>query len=656
MRSTLVVLSLALLAGSARQVPSPGSPLNPSGAPKGTGLILGRVVDAATGQPVAEAMVNIQGGGRGGGASVPVIAGLSGDRVLTGPDGRFLFRDLRAGSNPIIVAAAGYLTGGPGQSRPAANTSPVQVADAERITGLVIRLWKYGVLSGTVIDEAGEPAVNMTVRAFSRTMANGRPRFGGAATARTDDRGMYRIASLVPGDYLVGVPQTQTSMPAAIMESMMQGIASGAGSGASILDLMSSGGPPPTATGVRIGDSLVSSESGSAPAPSKDGRIYVYQTLFFSSATTIVQAMPVTVRSGEERPGVDFQLRLIPTQRVAGTVVGPSGPVSGVGVRLVPAGADLAAAGDSAGDVATAATTATRADGSFTFYGVPEGQFMARVMKQPRQEMPAGLANSPMLQMVLGSSGPPPPDAAKLLFADLPVNVAGADVTGVSIVLREGMRVSGRLEYDGAAAKPTPQQLQGMRAVLTPADGRPQTPMNLPTVPPVDRDGLFKTGQYPSGSYAINVVGVPAPWTPRSATVAGRDVFRQTLDLRDADVTDLVITYTDKQTQMTGVVRGDSGAAPMGTPVLLFPQDYRTWIANGMSGRLTRDVRTTTAAGAYSMRGLLPGDYLVAAFDAGASDNQDQAFFEALARVATHISIVEGESKSQDLKVVAVKR
>jgi len=497
--------------------------------------------------------------------------------------------------------------------------------------------------------------VNMAVRAFSRTVANGRPRFGAAATARTDDRGMYRISSLVPGDYLVGVPQTATSMPAAIMESMMQGIASGAGSGASILDLMSSGGPAPTATGVRIGDSLVSSESGSAPAPAKDGRIYVYQTLFFSSATTITQAAPVTIRSGEERPGVDFQLRLIPTQRVTGTVVGPSGPVSGVGVRLVPASADLAAAGDSAGDAATAATTATRADGTFTFYGVPEGQFTARVMKQPRQEMPAGLANSPMLQMVLGSQGPPSPDAAKLLFADVPVNVAGADVTGLSIVLREGMRVSGRLEYDGAAAKPTPQQLSGMRAVLAPADGRPQTPTSMASMQPIDRDGLFKTGPYPSGKYAINVVGVPAPWTPRSATLGGRDVLRQSLELRDADLADLVITYTDKQTQMTGLVRGDAGPAPPGTAVLLFPQDYRTWIANGMSQRLMRDV-TTGSNGAYSMRGLLAGDYLVAAYGADAPADQDSAFFETLARVATRVSIVEGESKSQDLKVVAVKR
>ena len=658
MRSAIVALGLALFAGSPVQLPAPPpGPPNAGAAPKGTGFILGRVVDDATGQPVGGAMVNLQSGGAGRGAGPsPVIAGLSGDRVITGSDGHFLFHDLPAGSFPIAVTASGYLTGSAGQSRPAGSGAPVVLANGERSTSVVIRLWKYAVVSGTVLDEAGEPAVSMTVRVFSRTTANGRPRFGSSGTARTDDRGMYRIASLVPGDYLVGVPQTQATLPAAILDSMMQGIASGAGGGSGLMDLINSGGPPPTATGVRIGDSLLSSDSGSAPAPAKDGRIYVYQTLFFSSATSITQATPVTVRSGQERTGVDFQLRLIPTLRVMGTVTGPSGPVSGVGVRLLPAGADVAAAGDSAGDVATAATTATRADGTFVFYGVPEGQFIARVLKPPRMELPPELASSPMMQMVLGPSGPPSADAAKLLFADVPVTVAGADVTGLSIALREGMRVSGRIEFDGAAAKPTPQQLQAMRVVLAPADGRAALPMNLGAQPPVDREGVFKTGPYPAGKYFVNALGNATPWLLKSVTAAGRDLTSQPIELRDADITEVVVTFGDKLAQVSGTVRADSGAAPIGTSVLLFPQDYRTWIANGMAPRSTRDARTTSAAGAYTMRGVLSGDYLIAALGEGASDNQDLAFFDALSRVATHVTVVEGENKTQDLRVVVVKR
>src|SRR6185437_14193640 len=104
--------------------------------------------------------------------------------------------------------------------------------------------------------------------------------------------------------------------------------------------------------------------------------------------------------------------------------------------------------------------------------------------------------------------------------------------------------------------------------------------------------------------------------------------------------------------QVSGTVRADAVAAPIGTSVLLFPQDYRTWIANGMAPRTTRDVRTTNAAGAYTMRGVLPGEYFIAAFSEGASDNQDLAFFDALSRQATRVTIVEGEGKTQDLRVV----
>src|SRR5262249_34045083 len=150
----------------------------------------------------------------------------SDSRLVTGADGRFIFHDLPRGSFPISVIVPGYVIGSAGQTRPGGPSAPVQLADGERKLDLVIRMWKYAVVTGAVVDETGEPAVNLTVRAFSKTMAAGRARYAPSASARTDDRGFYRIAALTPGDYIIGVPQTQVTTPTASIDAMMQGIAS----------------------------------------------------------------------------------------------------------------------------------------------------------------------------------------------------------------------------------------------------------------------------------------------------------------------------------------------------------------------------------------------------------------------------------------------
>jgi hypothetical protein len=63
----------------------------------GTGLIVGQVIDAATGKPIPGAIVSIGGGSgrgalRGGG---PGAGARGAERVVVDPRGRFLFRNLQ---------------------------------------------------------------------------------------------------------------------------------------------------------------------------------------------------------------------------------------------------------------------------------------------------------------------------------------------------------------------------------------------------------------------------------------------------------------------------------------------------------------------------------------------------------------------------------
>src|SRR3954469_20220269 len=81
--------------------PPPGSGQAPAATPTpqvGTGLILGQVIDAATGEPLADVLVTP---GRGGGPLAATPGGAPAvnvfQPVVTGADGRFVFRNLPKG-------------------------------------------------------------------------------------------------------------------------------------------------------------------------------------------------------------------------------------------------------------------------------------------------------------------------------------------------------------------------------------------------------------------------------------------------------------------------------------------------------------------------------------------------------------------------------
>ncbi len=105
-----------------------------------------------------------------------------------------------------------------------------------------------------------------------------------------------------------------------------------------------SGAPFPSASGFRIGQLIYQTEggrggSGTLPPPGADGRVVSYSTMFYPAASTPTEATVVKLASGEERTGLDFQMKLRRTLMVSGTVTGPDGPVKNVGVKLLPAGA-----------------------------------------------------------------------------------------------------------------------------------------------------------------------------------------------------------------------------------------------------------------------------------------------------------------------------
>jgi hypothetical protein len=232
-------------------------------------------------------------------------------------DGAFEFASLPAGRYRLSVFHTTYAPSADFRSK----APPVlyEVQPGRPLNGVVQRLPRRPVLSGTVRDEAGEPIVNVEVTAlrlaFSGDVAQPE------TTRRTDDRGMYRLVlSGLAGEYLVQVR------------------------GSSAVPL------PPGQERLEAATS--------------------YPTLYFPVALRQSDAARLAVGLNEERHGVDFNLSSLRGVTVAGQLVAESSASRLIDVALLPADGSLVRWDAPAGTVRVPPGV------RFSFPRVPPGRYL----------------------------------------------------------------------------------------------------------------------------------------------------------------------------------------------------------------------------------------------------------------------------------------
>ena len=423
---------------------------------------------------------------------------------------------------------------------------------------------------------------------------------------------MYRF-SLLPGEYLVVASPPTVSARLSTIEDIGR---TGRGSG-ELAALLSRG----TLSALRVGDALVGLGRGAAiPPPPVGGRVRIYPPTFYPSTLSAAQAAHVAVAAGEARAGINLQLQPVSTFRVSGTVVGTQGPASMATVRLVPEEPD------DAGMMSFAPISEADANGDFTFPAVAPGRYSLR-----------------------STTG----RGRTIEWTTMPVTVGGSDIDGLAAVLRPGVRVSGRLEFEGTA--PPPGQTRGVDIALETVDGMAATAQS--TISWEDRAESsapsFTVGGNPRGRYIVRVSQSPAGWMFKSATLDGIDVSETPFELT-RDVGDLVVTFTDRWTGVSGTAQQDVNQEKSAV-VLVFPVESQRWVDYGSTPRRLKSA-VVSASGTFGISALPPGEYYIAAVpEAQAEEWRDPRTLDAIARTADRLSIADGGHRTVNLRVQAIR-
>jgi hypothetical protein len=632
----LVALGFVVVGVSARQqVP-------PHPAPT-TGAISGVVIDGATGKPI-------------GGATVSFWSFDTRDprsyqqSMLTDPQGRFVFLGLPAtdGGN-LYASKSGYgdggLVPGPGFKPDRA----MALNEGEWVPNVRLTLWRNGGISGRIVDEAGEAVVGIPVRALRVIQVAGMPHVAAGPFGTTDDRGMYRIASLPAGKYLVMVPSVQSSAPVSTSARTL------AGRGTE-----SAPNEPPLSNGagLNLGPDRLVIGNYVTPPPMTD-RLMAYPTVFYPGAPLLTSAMPIDLAPGQEKDGVDVALRPVPAVRVSGTVINSGALDPNFVLRLLPRGSENLGVGSEQ------ATALVSASGAFTFLGVPSGSYTIDAGLNVNRFSAAG-AWGPRTPGMLhiqsgGTSAPSAPDDVGLSmqrkdvvdreWAELPIDVGEDDVIGLRVALRPTVTISGEIVWDGPAGTHTnPASGETYPAIpsvrIEPAAGDPRLfpTFTGPGGPPARQQ--FSITGLRAGEYVIRPSVYPGTTVVR-IIANGQDVTTRTIDTSSGDISNVVVTMTNKTTRLSGSV-SDVTEAGRQTSVIAFPIEKRQWSRYGFT---PFTIKATSFLGPqYTLTGLPPGDYFVVAVDAAFGGAwRDPAWLDAASRIATPVTLKWDEPVTLDL-------
>ncbi len=554
--------------------------------PVSNAAITGTVTNGADGSPLVGVVVTAYGLG--------VMPWCAQDTTVE--DGTYRMAVPAPGIYVVRAEAPGFVPEYYDDARSLREASPLNVAPGDTLSRIDFALGRGGAISGLVAAEADStPLLGAHVHAYLPLLPQVRHH------AVTDEEGRYVIQALAAGSYVVEAtapgyqgefydnaralreatlvkveePETTAGVDFYLASSSaITGCVVDAATGAPIAFARVCAHPALPSRRSDPEAKALTDSSGSYVLAVRPGAYFVeakapdYATQWYDGVKERSLATPVVVLADQHTAGVNFHLyRLgalsgVVTDQLSGT------PIMGAVVTAYRQGPG-----------AEAAAARTDEHGAYVISGLQPGDYLVRAV-----------AGGYLAEWY--------PEAATVREASSVAVAAGDTCAGVDFTLSAGGSITGTVN-DRHSGEP----IAGARVEVTGAAG-PFTAVAF-----TGRDGAYTVTGLPSGSYIVQA--------------SARDYVPIYFDgaLRRAEATAVVVTAPDTVSRIdfslpprllvgaaiSGLVTDERTGEPLrGVRVFALPLSL---------GQIHRDL--TDSTGAYLLRGLLPGRYIVWAFKSG---------------------------------------
>jgi protocatechuate 3,4-dioxygenase beta subunit len=499
--------------------------------------------------------------------------------VVTDRDGRFAFRDVKPGRYTVRAVREGFFGKPVNGAYPPTAWNDIVVSEKEtKQTSL--SMVQGAIIGGRVYDTSGVGLSNATVQVFSIGYQTGfallQPATTGPAKT-TDDRGEYRLFWIPPGDYYLGAT-------------------------------------PPV-------------RPGGPGAPFQPGA-----RTFYPNVARTNEAMPITIRGGEDLRGIDIAIKGASSFKIAGTVtnfipgpLNPDGSVAPVTIFFHLANRDLetpydAAPANNSGNISLALNS-----GPFELSNVAPGSY----------ELLARVAD-PNAGTGLGAFS----------WGRALVDIDDRDARGVSIAISPPVVLKGTVRVAGGAALPA-----NLRIPLTPMGGSARVALYTlvsTRAGAVAADGTFAVSSVPPGRFRISAVsGLPPDFYIADVRQNAMSVFDSGFDIDSRNPDPLEIVVSSGAGVVDGIVEEGPAKIAAGAVVALVPDSKR------FENRALFAATTSDNSGRFVFRSVAPGDYRLFAWESTPPNAyQNGNFIRKYESRAKIVHMVQGGSATAQLTII----
>lgn len=454
-------------------------------------------------------------------AAPPAVPAIPAEN--TDSQGKFVFKDIEAGTYRVQVARNGYARTEYGQRVFGGQGTTITLTSGQTLKDLTIPLTPAGNISGQIRDFLGQPLVGIPVQLLKPSYnASGQRSFQSAGSVRTNDHGEYRLYWVTPGRYYLNAGSSQ--------------------------------GAP-----VNLGG------GGASPNEVQDS----YVSTYYPGVTDLGQATALEVRPADELNGVDLKLARQQLYKVRGRVIDAR-------IGQPPQTANMTFSSQSqtgGGFVMNGGPNQiyNPANGTFEYRDIAPGLYVigASVPDPAAPNVSPLNSQQPRAQAAVTVSGS---DVENIVLTIFPtVSLPGRfSIDGQALSTLTGLdrlRVQLRPSTDGILST----------GLL----------LSQPQAQAINADGTFKVDNVTPGEYRVSVAALPPGYYIKEARIDQTDVLDQPMRFTASVTGPLDVVISANGGQIDGTVVNDKQQSVPGIQAVLIPASqgnridlYKTAVAD----------------------------------------------------------------------------